>query len=128
MTWGKWRDLYTGRTYTKASDIDIDHIVPLGHAHKTGGAEWSRPKKRELANDPDDLLAVEDNANQAKGDKGPARWPPTTRFMVRVRAEMAARKSQVRATHQHTGGKKFRGNGAGVFLRKRDTALYGHAR
>ena len=42
VSWGKWIGPYTGKTFTKASDIDIDHIVPLSHAHKTGGANWSR--------------------------------------------------------------------------------------
>ena len=29
-----------------------------------------------LANDPEVLLSVEDNANQSKGDKGPEAWKP----------------------------------------------------
>jgi hypothetical protein len=66
----------TGRTYTKASDIDIDHIVPLSYAHRAGAASWSRERKRQFANDPLNLLSVEDNTNQSKGDKGPRRWMP----------------------------------------------------
>jgi 5-methylcytosine-specific restriction endonuclease McrA len=76
VSWGKWICPYTGKTFTKASDLDIDHIVPLSHAHRTGGANWTREKKREFANDPINLLAVEDNTNQSKGDKGPAEWMP----------------------------------------------------
>ncbi|MCB2181320.1 MAG: HNH endonuclease [Desulfobulbaceae bacterium] len=76
VTWGKWKCPYTGKEFTKASDIDIDHIVPLSHAHKTGGAGWSREKKREFANDPLNLLSVEDNINQGKGDKAPDEWRP----------------------------------------------------
>ncbi len=76
VSWGKWIGPYTGITFTKASDIDIDHIVPLSHAHKTGGANWSRSKKREFANDFENLIAVDDSTNQAKGAKSPARWKP----------------------------------------------------
>ena len=76
VTWGSWVCPYTGKTYTKASDIDIDHIVPLSYAHRHGAAEWSREQKRAFANDPLNLLSVEDNTNQSKGDKGPARWMP----------------------------------------------------
>jgi len=73
---GKWVGPYTGKVMTKASDLDIDHIVPLSHAHRTGGASWNRQQKRKFANDPDNLLAVDDATNQAKGDKGPDKWMP----------------------------------------------------
>ena len=73
---GRWVDPYTGMTFTKASDLDIDHIVPLAHAHRTGGGSWSREMKRQFSNDPDNLIAVDDRANQEKGDKGPVRWKP----------------------------------------------------
>lgn len=76
VTWGKWVCPYTGKEITKASDLDIDHIVPLSHAHKVGGAQWSREKKREFANDPMNLLAVDDNTNQEKGDQAPDEWKP----------------------------------------------------
>ena len=74
--WGSWRGPYTGKVMNKASDLDIDHIVPLSHAHKTGGSGWTRSQKRQFANDPENLLAVDDSTNQAKGDKSPARWKP----------------------------------------------------
>jgi hypothetical protein len=76
VTWGEWLCPYTGKTFTKASDVDIDHIVPLSHAHKNGGADWSREKKRAFANDPINLIVTEDNINQAKGDKAPDEWRP----------------------------------------------------
>jgi hypothetical protein len=50
--------------------------VPLKHAYETGGADWSREQKRALANDPLNLLAVEDNANQSKSASGPDDWRP----------------------------------------------------
>lgn len=76
VSWGRWFGPYTGETFTKASDVDIDHIVPLEHAHRTGGGTWSRERKRQFANDPENLLTVDDSTNQAKGSKGPARWKP----------------------------------------------------
>lgn len=79
VSWGQWIGPYTGKTITQASDLDIDHIVPLSHAHETGGANWTRDKKRQFANDPDNLLAVDDATNQKKGDKGPARWKPPSK-------------------------------------------------
>ncbi|MCP4162610.1 MAG: HNH endonuclease [Deltaproteobacteria bacterium] len=73
---GKWICPYTGKTYYKASDMDIDHIVPLKEAWRSGGADWSKEKKRAFANDPENLLATEDNAYQAKGDKSLVKWLP----------------------------------------------------
>jgi hypothetical protein len=73
---GLWVGPYTGMTFTQASDLDIDHVVPLAHAHRTGGANWSRKQKRQFANDPDNLIAVDDRTNQEKSDKGPVRWKP----------------------------------------------------
>lgn len=76
VTWGKWICPYTVKAITKASDMDIDHIVPLSHAHRTGGADWSREKKREFANDSLNLIAVDDGINKEKGDQGPDEWRP----------------------------------------------------
>jgi hypothetical protein len=73
---GKWIGPYTGQTFNKASDLDIDHIVPLAHAYKNGGSVWSSDKKMAFANDLDNLLAVDDSTNQSKGSKGPDKWMP----------------------------------------------------
>ena len=77
VAYGKWYDPYTGQTFTQASDIDIDHIVPLAHAHYHGGANWSPYQKQKFANDYQNLLPVEDNANQSKGSKAPHQWMPS---------------------------------------------------
>ena len=73
---GKWLDPYSGKEWTLASDLDIDHVIPLSWAHKHGAANWSKRQKKEYANDMANLLAVEDNLNQSKGGKGPDEWMP----------------------------------------------------
>lgn len=81
VSWGEWLCPYTGKTSYKASDLDIDHIVPLAHAHRTGGVLWPREKKRAFANDPENLLVVDDSTNQEKGDQDPTAWkPPQTHY------------------------------------------------
>ncbi len=81
VTWGKWYDPYSGKTFTKASDLDIDHIVPLKHAHQTGADSWTRKKRRAFANDPINLIPVYKSLNRQKGAKGPTRWmPPNKKF------------------------------------------------
>ena len=78
---GLWIGPYTGRTFTRASDVDIDHIVPLAHAHRHGASSWTRAQRRIFANDFENLLVVDDATNQAKSDKAPHEWlPPDKTF------------------------------------------------
>ena len=76
---GRWLDPYTTRTYTDPLDIDIDHLVPLANAYRSGASKWDEAERERYANDPNNLLSVEDNANQEKGDKGPEAWKPPNR-------------------------------------------------
>ena len=73
---GKWIGLYTGKVFTNARKIDIDHVVPLKEAHISGASGWTKEKKRQFANDADNLLAVSKSANRSKGAKDPAKWMP----------------------------------------------------
>ena len=73
---GTWHDPYSGKSYARASDLDIDHVIPLKWAHEHGAANWSPERKETFANDPRNLLAVDDGLNQAKGAKGPTEWMP----------------------------------------------------
>ncbi|WP_086661319.1 HNH endonuclease family protein [Lentzea kentuckyensis] len=82
-TSGSWKSPYDGATWTLASDIDIDHVVPLSEAWKSGAASWTTSRRQAFANDLSgpQLIAVTDNVNQAKGDKDPAAWkPPLTSY------------------------------------------------
>lgn len=76
---GRWVDPYTGSAYTDPLDIDIDHVVPLANAWRSGASDWSESEREAYANDPQVLLSAEDNANQEKGDKGPEAWKPPNR-------------------------------------------------
>ena len=73
---GTWFDPYTERMYSDPQDIDIDHVVPLAEAWRSGASSWDNGRRERYANNPDVLLSVEDNANQQKGDKDPAAWKP----------------------------------------------------
>jgi hypothetical protein len=73
---GEWFGVYTGKTFTKASDVDIDHIVPLAHAHRHGADKWTRDQRRTFANDFENLVVVDDAANQSKSDQAPHEWLP----------------------------------------------------
>ncbi|KAL1956893.1 hypothetical protein VTO42DRAFT_6741 [Malbranchea cinnamomea] len=75
---GRWVSPYDGQTWTQASDVDIDHVVPLSNAWKSGAADWTTARREAFANDLDNpqLIAVTDEVNQQKGDKGPEDWRP----------------------------------------------------
>ena len=76
---GSWEGPYTGEVFTDPGDLDIDHMVPLANAHRSGGWAWSDDRKREFANDlsyEGHLIASKASANRAKGSKGPEDWKP----------------------------------------------------
>jgi hypothetical protein len=80
---GRWYSPYDGATWSAASDVDIDHIVPLAEAWRSGASSWSTSRRQSFANDltGPQLIAVTDNVNQAKGDQDPALWkPPLTSY------------------------------------------------
>lgn len=82
-TSGTWKSPYDGGTWTAASDVDIDHVVPLSEAWKSGASSWTTAQREGFANDlgRPQLIAVTDNVNQSKGDQDPAEWmPPTTSY------------------------------------------------
>jgi hypothetical protein len=67
-------DPYTGRELNKLSDIQIDHVVPLAGAWRSGAAGWDDARRELFANDRANLLAVHGKTNQAKGDSPPERF------------------------------------------------------
>jgi len=79
---GLWRSYYDRRVWRSAGDvdIDIDHMVPLSEAWKSGARRWTPATRVRFANDLGDaraLVAVTDSVNQSKGDQDPTTWMPT---------------------------------------------------
>ncbi|MEI0489910.1 HNH endonuclease family protein [Brachyspira pulli] len=76
---GKWYDKFTGKYFTNAKDLDIDHLVPLKNAYISGASNWSEEKKNKYYNylkNENHLVAVSKGANRSKGDKSPVEWLP----------------------------------------------------
>lgn len=73
---GEWIDPYSGDLIKDSSKVDIDHIIPLSKAAKSGGQNWSKEKKEIFANDLENLLATSAKENRKKGDKGPGEYMP----------------------------------------------------
>ncbi len=93
---GNWFDPYTGNTFTQASKLDIDHIIPLKEAHISGGDVWNREQRRTFANDPENLIVVSASENREKGAKDPAQWLPDT---VSYRCEYVKQWSYVKTKY-----------------------------
>jgi Protein of unknown function (DUF1524) len=80
---GSWFSPYDGATWTSPSDVDIDHVVPLAEAWRSGANTWTTSRRQSFANDLSGprLIAVTDDVNQAKGDQDPSTWqPPRTSY------------------------------------------------
>ncbi|WP_066292316.1 HNH endonuclease family protein [Arthrobacter sp. B6] len=100
---GTLADSYTGTTIrfvrgnTTSAAVQIDHIVPLSDAWQKGAQQLSADQRRQLANDPLNLMAANGPTNSAKGDKDAATWlPPNKAF----RCEYVARQVAVKAKYQ----------------------------
>lgn len=80
-TSGTWRSAYDGKSFTVANQLDIDHVVPLANAWRSGADAWSTQRRRALANDltQPQLIAVSAASNRSKGDQSPDQWKPTLR-------------------------------------------------
>lgn len=78
---GDLLDFYgTDGLLRSADAIEVDHLVPLGEAHRAGGWRWSREQKARYANYLTIrfyLLPVSAVHNQQKGNRGPQDWIPT---------------------------------------------------
>ncbi|MFI6652722.1 HNH endonuclease family protein [Streptomyces sp. NPDC050529] len=76
---GSWYSEYDGATWTAASDLDIDHMVPLAEAWRSGASSWTNAQRQAYANDltRPQLIAVTDNVNQSKSDQDPSTWLPS---------------------------------------------------
>lgn len=76
---GSWTDPYTTNVYTDPQDLDGEHLVPLAESWRSGASSWTTKDRETFANAPGVVLAVDDGANQEKGDKGPEAWMPPNR-------------------------------------------------
>lgn len=74
-----WVSIYDGFVTTDKTKIEIDHLVALAEAWRSGAWAWDDARREAFANDldePDALLAVSSASNQSKADKDPAEWRP----------------------------------------------------
>jgi hypothetical protein len=79
LTGGKWLSAFDGKTITNAPQLDVDHMVPLAEAWRSGAWKWTAAQRQAFANDLENseaLIAVTRSTNRSKGDKDPSLWMP----------------------------------------------------
>ena len=79
LTGGKWLSKYDGKLITDASKLDVDHLVPLAEAWRSGAWAWTAKQRQDYANDLSDsraLTAVTLNSIRSKSDKDLRNWLP----------------------------------------------------
>lgn len=76
---GSWVDVYSGKSFSDPSKLDIDHMIPLSYAAQHGGQGWDGKRKSEYANSMNTghLVTSSASQNRSKGDKGPSKWKPS---------------------------------------------------
>ena len=99
---GVLHDPYTGKTiyFTRGVDsssaVQIDHVVALGDAWQKGAQALTPAMRKQLANDPLELLAVDGPANQQKSDSDAASWLPSNKLF---RCQYVARQIAVKVKY-----------------------------
>jgi hypothetical protein len=78
---GVWYSPYDGKRLKSEKYVDVDHVVPLAYAWRSGASRWSQARRRAFANDltRPELITVSHSANIAKGGQGPQSWRPPRR-------------------------------------------------
>lgn len=99
---GTLLDPYSNKLITfdlskSASTIDIDHVVALSNAWQTGAFQLTLTQRTNLANDPLNLLAVDNKLNRQKGDGDAATWLPPYKS---YRCTYVARQISVKAKYK----------------------------
>ena len=75
------RDRYTSpydaTVFSSLKDSDVDHLVGLAEAHRSGLCNASEAVKHQFASDPENLyLATPELNRHRKADKDPSEWLP----------------------------------------------------
>ena len=88
---GTWKSPYDGIVTTNSTLVQVDHVVPLADAWRSGAWRWSPATREAYANDIGtkyDLLAVSAHSNESKSDRDPSEYlPPRTSFDCRYMAD-----------------------------------------
>lgn len=87
---------WTTPSTTASRAIQLDHVVALSDSWQKGAQQWDEDTRRNFANDPINLIAVDGPTNASKGDGDAATWQPPNKAF---RCEYAAMQIRVKSTY-----------------------------
>lgn len=73
---GQWTCPYTGQQINNPNEIEIDHLVPLAEAWRSGAQSWPPQKLWKFGRSESNLVAVSKKANREKSDSDISHWLP----------------------------------------------------
>lgn len=100
---GTLQDPYTATTIhfvrgvKTSAKVQIDHVVALHDAWKSGASTWDSTKLYQYGNDPYNMLAVDGPTNEAKSDASAAYWLPSN---TGFQCDYVARQIGVKAKYE----------------------------
>jgi hypothetical protein len=76
---GVWFDQYSGQWIYQASELQIDHLIPVKVSYELGGFKWSYQKRCMYFNyleAPEHLIPMGNSENAKKGARSPDKYMP----------------------------------------------------
>ena len=104
VTTGVLADKYTGTTINfirgrdTSPEVQIDHIVALSDAWQKGAQQLRSEQRKQLANDPLNLMAADGRTNSGKAGRDASTWlPPNKAFRCEYVVRQTAVKGQIQS-------------------------------
>ena len=85
LSGGTWSSAYDAHTTNDASTVEMDRVVALAEAWRSGAWAWSDTERRDFANDLGvdyALVLASSSSNQKKADRDPSSWVPASSDLV----------------------------------------------
>jgi hypothetical protein len=80
---GTGTDFYTGASFrfekAHADRVQVDHVVSLAEAWRSGASAWTDDRRLTFANDPRGLVLTSRSVNAGKSDEDAGTWAPANR-------------------------------------------------
>ena len=73
---GTWFDPFTAAYFYDPTDLEVDHVVALADAWRSGAWAWGDTRREVFSNDLANLNAIRAEENSRKSDAGPASYRP----------------------------------------------------
>lgn len=78
---GLWIDPYSGEEYTRAAQLEVDHIISPMYANASNGYQWDDNTRAQFANDPLNLVPVSRDSHRRKRQRSIGEWEPRDEFL-----------------------------------------------